>query len=154
MASENNYAQYILPIGLLLGGGLVLQRFGLLQSKESAQRDQDVKSLDELPAFKRGYAAAIAKGKPARQILLTTPKAAAVAAMLKRAKGIFNDNEGAVYSAMKELKTQSQLAQVAQVFFKEYDQNLLEYLRDFLNDKEQARVYSLIKNLPTGVTIL
>lgn len=154
MADNTNYSQYILPVGLLLGGGLVLQKFGLLPSAESKAQEKAIEQLDELAAFKRGYAAAIAKGRPARQILLTTPKALAVAAMLKKAKGIFNDNESAVYSAFKEFKTQSQLAQVAQVFFQEYNSNLLEFLNTFLNDKERARVYSLIKNLPTGVTIL
>jgi hypothetical protein len=155
MADNNsNYSQYILPIGLLLGGGLVLQKFGLLPSAESKAQDKALEQLDELAAFKRGYAATIAKGRPARQVLLTAAKALAVAAMLKKAKGIFNDDESAVYSAFKEFKTQSQLAQVAQVFIQEYNTNLLEYLNTFLNDKERARVYSLINKLPTGITIL
>lgn len=154
MADSTNYAQYILPLGLLAGGALVLQKFGLLPSKESRDQDKALQELDELAAFKRNYAQSIAKGRKARQILLTTPKALAVAGMLKRAKGIFNDDESAVYSAFKELKTQSQLAQVAQVFFKEYDLNLLEFLNTFLNDKERARVFNLVKSLPSGVTIL
>jgi hypothetical protein len=91
MADNNsNYSQYILPIGLLLGGGLVLQKFGLLPSAESKAQDKALEQLDELAAFKRGYAATIAKGRPARQVLLTAAKALAVAAMLKKAQGIFN----------------------------------------------------------------
>jgi len=155
MAESVDYSKYILPVGLLLGGGLVLQKFGLLPSMDSIKNEKAASELDKLPELRPGYAkkqAAEMGYKKYSTMLLKPAGALAVAAQLKRAKGIVNDDELGVYSAFKAVRYKTQVSQVAEVFKREYNLDLLEYLRTFLNDKELARVSSLIDGLPPGIS--
>lgn len=153
-AEKTDYSKFILPAGGLLALGLVLQKFGLIPSQESAKQEKNVKALDSLEEFKPGYGSKMAEHngwKKVIQTLLTTAGAHALAARIKKAKGIFNDDELAVYSAFKTVRNKAQVSQLAETFQREYGMDLVEFLRDFMNEKELARVFDLVEILPTGL---
>lgn len=153
-AEKTDWSKFILPAGGLLALGLVLQKFGLIPSQESAKQEKNVKLLDSLEEFKPGYGAKYAQKQgwqKVLQTLLTTSGAHALAARIKKAKGIFNDNELAVYSAFKTVRNKAQVSQLAETFQREYGMDLVEYLREFMNEKELARVFELVEILPTGL---
>ena len=158
MADSTNYSQYILPVGLVAIAYAAASKFGLVPSAESKKQESDAQQLDSFDAFSRNYTKDYIKQKQSRKgqqfnvQLLTTPKAEAIAVQLKKSKGIFNDDETAVYSAMKFVKTKSQLSQVATVFNKLTSQDLTAYLQSFMSEKELARIYEIVKNLPAGIT--
>lgn len=154
---NNNFANYILPVGILVLVGSVAQKFGLLPSAESKKTEKDAAALTTLTAFNRNFAKDYIKqkGTPGRQyktVLLTTPKAELLAQQLKKAKGIFNDDESAVYSVFRIVKTQTQISQVAKVFFDLTGRELVSFLESFMNEKELAKIYELVNGLPVGIT--
>jgi hypothetical protein len=70
--------------------------------------------------------------------------AAPIAKAIYDAKGIFNDDEEAVYAAFSG-KTKAQIAQIYQTFLTNHKQDLDEYLKSFLNlEKEYPIVIKLI----------
>ena len=156
--ADNNYSQYILPVGLVAIAYAAASKFGLIPSAESKKQEADALQLDSFDAFSRNYVKDYVKKNKVRTgqkfsvQLLTTPKADAIALQLKKSKGIFNDDETAVYSAMKFVKSKSQLSQVATVFNKLTSQDLTAYLQSFMNEKELSRIYEIVKSLPSGIT--
>lgn len=154
MSQQTNYSSYILPVGGVMALLLVLNKFGLLPSASKEKEAQQVQELDTLAEFKPGYTKKLMQKNgwsKVKQTLLPAAGAAALAAQLKKSKGVFNDNELAVFSVFKTLRNKAQLSQLALTFQNEYSLDVVEFLRSFLNDSELARIYSIVQPLPTGV---
>lgn len=154
MAEQSDYSKYILPVGILAVVGLAAQKFGLLPSSESRKAESNAAALDSKKEFQPGYAAAYAKSqgwKKYKTYYLKQARALALASDIKKAKGIFNDDETAVYSTLKNVNYKAQLSQVAETFRKQYGTDMVEYLKSFLNEKELSRVFDLGELLPPGV---
>lgn len=159
MATNNtDYSQYILPVGLVLLVGSIASKFGLIPSAESKATEAAAASLKELkawsPNFIKNYVNS--KGSAGQKFKvkkLLPGRAVAVAQQLKKAKGIFNDNESAVYSVFRTIEYQSQVSQVAAEFLKlTKGVELLTYLESFMNEKELAAVAAIVNKLPIGIT--
>lgn len=157
MAAENNYSSYILPVGAVLLIYSVGQKFGLFPSAESKATEAAAASLKSFKAFNPNFIKNTVNkaGTPGQQFTvkkLTPARALAVAQQLKKAKGLFNDNEDAIYSVFRTLEYQSQVSQVAAEFLKLTKLELLTYLESFLNQKELAAIADIVNILPVGIT--
>jgi len=155
MAESKDYSSYILPaVGVFVVLGAA-QKFGLLPSAESKKQEQSAAALDSAAEWSTNYAKKTAQAAGFSKYgikLLKSATALALAAELKKSKGFFNDNEDAVYTVIKRLQYKTQLSQLAQVFLQQYNTDMAVYLKSFMNEKEQARVFNLAAELPTGVT--
>lgn len=63
------------------------------------------------------------------------------------AKGLFNDDEAAIYGAFSVLKYKTQVSWLAERFYKNYQKSLLGFLQDFLNESEMAKVATIVSKL-------
>ncbi len=89
---------------------------------------------------------------PKKVIKLKDDYADKIAQEIRKAKGRFwisNDDEQAIRNIFsKKLKDKVQVANVAQAFFKRYNQDLLSFLKSFLNSSEmKEHVYRPLTNL-------
>jgi hypothetical protein len=69
---------------------------------------------------------------------------------LHDAKGIFNDNEEAIYGVFRRLGYQSELVGISYWFAKTYNADLFEYLNGFLSDKDLIKIYKIVESKPKG----
>ncbi|MEI6508573.1 MAG: hypothetical protein WCO54_08800 [Bacteroidota bacterium] len=65
-----------------------------------------------------------------------------------RAKGIFKDDENSVLDVFRNLQTQFQISQLARFFSFYYKQDMLSYLKTFMDDNNLKEVLDIIKNYP------
>ena len=146
MKKDTDFTPYILPVGGLFLLYLVLTRFGLIkttqaETKETEQLFKNYFSPLYLPELmKRG----------GRIQVFTQRDAENVAKSIYNAKGVFNDDETALYSAIKKFKYKSQISQTADKFSKIYNKDLAYYLSTFLNSQELDRIYQYTDSLPSG----
>lgn len=75
-----------------------------------------------------------------KALLLTSASANAIADSIYNAKGIFDDNEDAIYNAFKSIKAKTQLSQLSDVFKNKYGKDLYNYLTSFLDEEELGKV--------------
>ena len=143
---QQDYSNYILPVGGLLLVYLVAKRFGLVKDTQAEATQQGQLFKDY---FSPNYLAQLLK-QGGKTMLLTTPGADYIATEIYKSKGIFNDDEGKLYSAIKSFRYKSQVSQVAKVFAAKYQKDLAQYLQTFLNANELNNVYSYTDKLPTG----
>ena len=64
------------------------------------------------------------------------------------AKGIFKDDENSVLDIFRNLQTQYQVSFLARIFSFYYKQDLLSYLKTFMDDDNLKEVLEIIKNYP------
>jgi hypothetical protein len=155
MAEQTDYSKYILPGAGALALFLVAKKFGLIPSAAAAQREKNAGALDRLAWWKPQFAKAYAKANGLQKYKTAYMPSAGIvmiAEQLKKAKGTFNDDESAVYTALKQLQYKSQLSQLAEYFLKHYRLDLVTYLQTFMNQDELAKVYDLTADLETGIT--
>lgn len=67
---------------------------------------------------------------------------------IRNSKGLFDDNETALYGQFQKMKSQFMISYVASVFLKRYNKDMWSYITDFTNSDEQAKIYNIIKNKP------
>ena len=63
----------------------------------------------------------------------------------------FQDNEEAVYGALRQITAQTQLSQLATVFNQKYERDLYEYIKGFMNTEEIATVANIVKGYKKGI---
>lgn len=80
-------------------------------------------------------------------MLLTYSSTNDLMKQIYNAKGLFVDNEPAVYGAFKQLKYKTQVSWLADNFFKTYGKDIFGFLDSFLSDKELAVVTQITDNL-------
>lgn len=79
------------------------------------------------------------KGKKGAKIL-TTNVARDMSKRIYNAAGTFNDNEEAVYGVFRQLTYKTQLSWLSYMFYKQYGEDLLQYISNFMNADELATV--------------
>ena len=150
----------ILNIGLVIGGGFLLFKginilnslfdfLGLSKSKETQSLDFSSSDPNSFwnPNFWRQFSSFT--------YAITEPQAQQIINQLKDAFGYFNDDESAAISALKTLRTQSNLSFLAWEFSKTDNQDLLTWLRgdsfpnDRLSDSEVYSLHQYFSNLPS-----
>lgn len=62
------------------------------------------------------------------------------------AKGMFNDNEDALYGVLNNLQSQIQISFLSNYFYKTYKKDLLNYILSYTNTEERAKIYNTILN--------
>jgi hypothetical protein len=122
----------------------IFQKVGLIKTqdeKNQEKQEQDYSSSATSP-FNPNYYKSVSGAQ-----LVTKANAQAIAQTLYDAHGLFNDDEQAVYGALRQLSYKTQLSWVADVFYQQYQQDLYQYLRNFLDDSEMSIVNSIAANL-------
>lgn len=67
---------------------------------------------------------------------------------IRNSKGVFDDNETALYNKFQIMKSQFMISYVANLFQKAYNKDMWSYIQEFTNNDEQAKIYNIIKNKP------
>jgi hypothetical protein len=67
---------------------------------------------------------------------------------IRNSKGLFDDNETALYGKFQQMKSQFMISYVSDLFLKRYNKDMWSYITDFTNSDEQAKIYNIIKNKP------
>lgn len=131
----------------------ILQKFGIAQTAE----DKLVQNQENLPNDKNPFSPVFWKTGPAGTQILKHEYASQWAARIYFAMGNFSDDESAVYSIFRQLKTQSQASYLAMYFRDMYKEDLLEFLKrgrnqfnpaSGLNSDELAVIINMINKLP------
>jgi|694.fasta_scaffold12328_9 hypothetical protein len=142
----------VLAIGGLVlvffAGRAILKKLGIVQSQQDKREEKELndamKELSSSDYFDPDY---WRKGG-AGTLLIKNDTANLLAERLYNAKGIFNDNESAVYGVFQLLKTRSQVSYLAMIFYQKYNKSMLTYLLEFLNDQEMLTVAKITNKLP------
>lgn len=145
---------------LLIAAGVVgLAYFGVLNPllKWLGIKDsQDTKDLDTAAGNPNNFWSPLFWKNVTRPIILTRSSAENIARTIYDAMGVFNDNEEQAVGALKNLKYQTQVSFLAEVFFQMYSMDLITFLRggswpqDRLSDAEVADLNSYLQKLPVS----
>lgn len=122
----------------------IFQKIGIIKTqdeKDQEKQEQDYSSSASSP-FNPNFYKSVAGAQ-----LVTKAVAQSIAQTLYDAHGFINDDEQAVYGALRQLSYKTQLSWVADVFYQQYQQDLYQYLRNFLDDSEMSIVNSIAANL-------
>jgi hypothetical protein len=149
---------------VLYGGGFALLYFGVIRpilKKLSIVPTPQTKIVEDLTKlankdnpFSPVFLRSIKGGTP-----LTLLKVASSTQLVKNiydAMGYFSDDEAAVFSAFKSLKTQAQCSQISTEFVKTHQVDMIEFLKKGkgvfpqagLNDVELADIIQTVLKLP------
>lgn len=122
----------------------ILTKLGIIQSSEDKARDKQAQAFGTTqnspfnPSYYKGVKNAI---------LVTRATAEKLADQLYDAIGNVYDDENAVYGALRQLKTKTQLSWVADVFTQRHQADLYQYLARNLSDSEMDVVNGIANNL-------
>lgn len=159
-----NKQSYILPIGALILGYLVLARFGLVATGKSLKESADAAALtldmDISPAYIQKLKQAEMKRRGLQRARFTEERysiaqaAKLVEAIRKTRGGIRPDDEAGLYSILRRVKYRTALAQLDSVFFQTYKTDLPTFWRTYLNDSELSTIRGIIERMQTGLKFL
>jgi len=140
--AKQDYSGYIIPvagvIAVLVLGKKLTSAFNVFGDSEEDKANQVViNNADKY--FSPNYWPTIPGA-----MLTTVTFANAWCKTVYDAKGIFNDDEAAVYGAFQSLKYKTQVSWMAFNFYKNYQVSLSGYLQNFLNTEELAKVSDLV----------
>ena len=142
----------ILAVGglalLFFGGRAILQKLGIVETASDQAAALETQAQMQQLSTGNYFDPDYWRTGGAGTLLLTVGAAQNYAAILKNAKGVFNDDESAVYGVFQSLKTRSQVSFLAMVFFQQYGQSMLGFLQSFLNETEMTTVAKITNKLP------
>jgi hypothetical protein len=125
---------------VLMAGNKLFSFFG--ESATDKANAAQLQQLNNSNVFSPNYW----KSKPGAN-LITVAEAFRLAKIIYDAKGIFNDDEAAVYGAFQQLKYKTQVSWLAEKFFDKYQTSLLGYLQNMFNEAEMAQVAAIVNRL-------
>ena len=80
------------------------------------------------------------------KVTISSDRAKKLADQLYRAGGLFNDDEGAFYSALEQAGSADNLSYIAKLFAIRHGQSLAEYITYYLDDMtESDRIKDILK---------
>ena len=133
----------------LIGGAL--EKLGLKESKEDREQQKTIEKGETSNAWQPNYYKEMIEKNGRNKTALSLPATVeGYAKIFRDAKGLVNDDEEAVYGALRSMKYKTQLSQVAERFFQMYKQDLYLFLKSFLSDDELEQVAKLVNNLKSG----
>lgn len=133
---NTKYINIILAVALLFLIYKAFTKFGILKSSDEIKGDK----ISNLSAFSPLYY------KKSGGTLLKHAAAKQYAEQLYEAKGFLHDSDEQAISVFRNLKSKSQVSQIADVFNLLYKKDLATYL-NFMDDDNRAKVYDLVKRL-------
>lgn len=132
----------IIALVLLFVLTKVLKRFGILKSDEKILQEKQANEIRTLDYFNPSYYL----GKSFKQ--LSTNEAEKFARDLKKGVRSFGTNEEEIYSTFKKLPNRISISQVAEAYYRIYNEDLQSRLLNEMRDKEKAILFNIIKALP------
>ena len=133
-------------VGLLLLLFIVykfLQKIHLIPTQE----DETARELGNKnfwsPSF---YIDAAKQGK--KPVILTQGSARRLSDEIWDSKGVFNDDEDAVYGVFRQLKNRAQISFLSEYFFRYKNRDLYEFLNTFMSNEELAKLSDRLSQLP------
>lgn len=153
------------PLLILAGGGIAIFKIiiplinsvskpgGSLNPFADSEKDKKdkaaVEQLTNENYFDSSYYQDLMKNNT---VLILTPSGQKTySKILYNAKGIFNDDEAAVYGVFRALKCKTQISSLAKGFFDLYKTDLYGYLENFLNVNELGTIAEITNKLPIGI---
>jgi hypothetical protein len=148
--------QDVMPViyigGFIFGISIVnkiLDKLGLTGSKKRHNEVEDPNS-----AFKPAYY----KRYTSYTYAITTSQAEAFAYVIHNAFGVFQDDYNAVLSVFNQMRTKCNVSFLADIFFQEYSEDLLNFLTDGggilpwdgLSREHLDEIIDLVNNLPSN----
>lgn len=134
----------------------ILQKIGIIGTKEDAQAEALLqsdtltvgydKTLGKL--YRDKYGRNITRADIDRMVFSGTQNNA-FAGRIVKAKGIFNDDETAIYTVFRQFKSKFQLYFFSRFFLATKGKDLVFYLSEFMNNEEVSRIFTIIDKLPT-----
>lgn len=171
MSSTSENLKIGLQIGMAVVGFFAIKKlgetFGLFKSSEETASDNatskagedstETKPNNPYLSFNPNYWKALIKSFKLKyptktmdnnyqQNLPTSRTIYQLAEQVYLSKGIFNDNEDALFDVFSNLQTQYQLSWLSWVFSSKYKKDMLEYLKGFLSFDEQSKMLDKVKN--------
>lgn len=172
--SKNNFIDQIgknaVPLLILTGGGILIFKvvLPLLKGiKDTAQgasdlfnpftdSEQDKKDKAAIEVTKNenyfdpSYYAELMKKNYC--LILTPSGQKTYSKIIYDAKGIFNDDESAVYGVFRALKCKTQISSLAKGFFDMYKTDLYAFLENVFNLEELGQLSEICNKLPIGIS--
>ena len=159
-----NKSSYILPIGGLILGYLVLSRFGLIETgksiKEAAAAEKLTLNQDISPQYIQDLKRAEMKRRGLTRARFTEERfnpnqVKKFATAIKRTKGgIRPDDEAGLYSLLRRVKYRTVLAQLDSYFFTNYGYDLPTFWSTYLNNSELSQVQNIISRMQPGLNFI
>jgi len=152
---EQQLLKYAIFTGLIYFGVVrpILQKVGIVKTKE----DVLVLTQTNLPNSENPFSPIFYKKAGAGAILLKRDFANQLAKRIYNAMGYLTDDESEVFSVFRNLKTQTQVSYLADVFQQNYKSDLLEFLKkgknqfnvaSGLNSDELSVILNIVNKLP------
>jgi hypothetical protein len=85
-------------------------------------------------------------------LTLTTYGQKTYSKIIYDAKGVFNDNEEAIYGVFRTLKCKTQVSSLSKGFFDLYKVDLYGFLENVFNLNELGKISEICNKLPIGIT--
>jgi hypothetical protein len=124
------------------GGSKLASLFSFGNSEEDKANSAALKQLQNSNVLSPNYYKQIPYAH-----LLTMASAESLAKIIYDAKGIFNDDEAAVYGVFQQLSYKTQVSFLSEVFFTKYKVSLLGFIQNFFNEAELATVANIVNKL-------
>lgn len=160
-ASKSKATPWIIGGVALVGVGLtiyvVVKVLEVLQIKDTHKEKKDSRNSERLTTD-QAFDPIHSRNKPSK-VTISSSKASQLARDIMLSSGYYtagsngkilpsytNDDEAKLYGAIRNAGTTYNLSKVADVMYKKYNTDLLEHMRDFLNDSEMAKVKKIVDN--------
>lgn len=152
---------------LLINAGIVLLAyFGVIKpilnklGVTKSATDRLIEDKNKLPNNKNPFSPDFYKYAPNGSKLIKSADATNLSKRIYDALGVFSDDEAAIYSVFRQLKSQRQVSILADKFQQIYKTDLLTYLQrgysqwnaaSGLNENEMSVVISIVDGLPKDI---
>jgi len=128
-------------------GYTIAKKFGLVQSEEGKKEAQ----LLAAPFLSSTYTDSLTREKKKFMSWTNVQTPKDIAKQIKESKGLFNDNEAKLWSALKRIQFKTQAGVVAYWFSRIYGEDLTQYLNGFNTKSEMAKIYDYLNGLKDGI---
>lgn len=164
MAAEKNTEfqfdnKSILALGAIalafFGGRAIFKKLGVVKNEQDIKDEAIVNQMLKEDYFNPSYADKALIKYGAIQGW-SGNSAEILAKQIYDAKGIFNDDEEAVYSVFRKCQYKTQVSRIAKAFLYKYNADLYSYINPntgFLSNNEMMFIVSILNKLPMGVKI-
>lgn len=157
MAAKEDNSKYLLYGGALLlvylAGNKILTKLGIVKDAAAQAADVLNNQAETENYFDPSY---YEDRKKTYTVLSLSDGGLAYAKKIYNAKGLFNDDEDAVYGVFRSLQSKTQVSLVAKAFFATYGKDLKNYLQPpngFLNNDEWNNVINICSKLKQGIKV-
>lgn len=144
----------IFPLAIVVGGFIfgkkLLEILQITDTKEEKKTTADATALEKSNYWNPAFATDTEKGKYKTVQLLTSATGNSLAEKIYNSKGVFNDDEDAIFGVFNSLNYQSQVSSLAGWFYKKYSYDLYSYIKSFFSESELQQLKNIIDKKASG----